>query len=170
MVLLNGHDVSREIRSPEVSSSIGSIADNLGVRRLLTQWQRDWTGGKCVVTEGRDQGSEVFPDSPCKIFLSASDDERARRRLNELLERGIQADFATILEQQNRRDCEDRTRPVGTLRRADDAVDICTDGLLLEEVIQAIKRVIAERIGRLSADSSTSEVQRHLASKEGRPT
>ena len=67
-VTLNGIDISDAIRTPEVGQSIGAVADNVQVRALLSQWQRDWARGRCVVTEGRDQGSEVFKDSPCKIF------------------------------------------------------------------------------------------------------
>ncbi|MEZ6080711.1 MAG: (d)CMP kinase [Pirellulaceae bacterium] len=83
-VRLDGHDVGAAIRTPEVATSIGAIADNIEIRQRLTQWQRSWTRGRRVVTEGRDQGSEVFYDSPCKIFLVATREERARRRLQEL--------------------------------------------------------------------------------------
>lgn len=79
LIKLNGEDVSQAIRTPRVAVAIGTIADNLEIRQLLTQWQRDWTCGRRVVTEGRDQGSEVFHDSPCKFFLVASREELAAR-------------------------------------------------------------------------------------------
>ncbi len=145
-VKLNGEDVSLAIRTPEVASAIGTIADNLAVRKLLTQMQRQWTRGRCVVTEGRDQGTEVFYDARCKIFLVASSEERARRRLAEMADRGIQADYETILAQQNKRDREDASRPVGALRKADDAVEVSTDGLTLDDVVDQIKSIVAGHI------------------------
>ena len=90
-VRLNGEDVSAAIRTPQVSMAIGAIADNVAVRTSLSSLQRRWTHGKWVVTEGRDQGSEVFPDSPCKVFLVASREERAHRRCRELAERSVAA-------------------------------------------------------------------------------
>ena len=146
-VRLNGQDVSQAIRTLEVASAIGAIADNIEVRKRLTDWQRRWTSGRRVVTEGRDQGSEVFYDSPCKIFLVASSEERARRRLRELQQRGIAADYQCVLDQQNQRDQEDRQRGVGGLRRAADAVEFCTTGLTLDAVVTQLLQVITERVG-----------------------
>ena len=146
-VLLNGQDVSQDIRTLEVASTIGAIADNIEVRKRLTAWQRKWTGGRRVVTEGRDQGSEVFYDSPCKIFLIASSEERARRRVRELEQRGITADYQSVLEQQNQRDQEDRQRTVGGLRRATDAIEFCTTGLTLDAVVAQLLQLVTERLG-----------------------
>lgn len=145
-IRLNGLDVTDSIRDPAVSSSIGAIADNVEVRRQLTQWQREWTSGRQVVTEGRDQGSEVFHDSPCKIFLVASNDERARRRVLELQQRGIPADYESVLSQQNQRDLEDSSRPVGRLRKADDAIEVCTTGLTLDAVVDKLYNLVCERL------------------------
>jgi cytidylate kinase len=145
-VQLNGQTVTDAIRAPEVASSIGTIADNLGVRQLLTAWQRDWARGKRVVTEGRDQGSEVFYDAPCKFFLVASHRERARRRMDELRQRGIAAEYDAVLEQQNRRDAQDFSRPIGGLRQAEDAIEVKTDGLSPAEVVADLKRIAAGRI------------------------
>lgn len=146
-VRLNGQDVSQAIRSPEVAAAIGAIADNVEVRRRLTHWQRQWTHGRRVVTEGRDQGSEVFYDSPCKIFLVASSEERARRRVRELQQRGITADYESVLQQQNQRDQEDRQRAVGGLRRADDAIEFSTTGLTLDDVVNQLLQLVTERVG-----------------------
>jgi CMP/dCMP kinase len=147
LVKLNGEDVSEDIRTPEVACCIGRIADNVAVRHLLTRWQREWTQGRNVVTEGRDQGSEVFFDSPCKFFLVASTEERARRRLHELRQRGIPTDYETVLRQQNQRDREDFSRTVGGLRKADDAIELSTDGLSLEDVVSRLKKLAFERVG-----------------------
>ncbi len=148
-VELNGEDVTSAIRAPEVSMTIGQIADNIRVRKLLTQWQRSWTRGRRVVTEGRDQGSEVFQDSPCKFFLVATGDERAQRRVKELMQRGIEADFETVLRQQNKRDQEDFARPIGGLRRAEDAIEVCTTGLSLEAVVAKLLTHVSLRIPSL---------------------
>lgn len=146
-VRLNGQDVSQAIRTLEVASAIGAIADNIEVRQRLTRWQRDWADGRQVVTEGRDQGSEVFCDSPCKIFLVASSEERARRRLRELQQRGGTADYESVLQQQNQRDQDDRQRAVGGLRRAADAVEFCTTGLTLDAVVVQLLQFVTERVG-----------------------
>ncbi len=145
-VLLNGQDVSAEIRMPEVSANIGSIADNVAVRKRLSQLQRDWARGRRVVTEGRDQGTDVFPDAACKFFLTASREERARRRHRELQKRGIDIRFEDVLAQQDQRDREDAARPVGALRPAPDAIEICTDGLSLEEVTEILVQHVRQKL------------------------
>ncbi|MCA9160243.1 MAG: (d)CMP kinase [Planctomycetales bacterium] len=150
-VRLDGQDVCDAIRTPEVAASIGAIADNIEIRRRLTQWQRSWTRGRRVVTEGRDQGSEVFYDSPCKIFLVATREERARRRLQELQQRGIAADYETVLRQQNQRDHEDASRPVGGLRKAEDAIEVCTTGLSLDAVVDKLLKLVSQRLAKCAA-------------------
>ncbi len=141
-VTLNGVDVSAAIRAPEVSSAIGAVADNEQVRSLLSRWQRDWALGKRVVTEGRDQGTVVFHDSPCKIFLTASNEVRARRRCEELNAKGIQAQFADVLAQQEQRDREDMQRKVGGLKVAEDARVVLTDGMSLDEVVDKLVEIV----------------------------
>ncbi|MFO0940800.1 MAG: (d)CMP kinase [Pirellulales bacterium] len=160
-VTLDGEDVSQAIRTPEVGKSIAAIADNVQIRGLLSQWQRDWARGRCVVTEGRDQGSEVFCDSPCKIFLIASSLERAKRRQDELSGKGIAITLEEILDQQDRRDHQDRSRPVGALRKADDAIEFSTDGLTLEQVVESLEAIIRERLGN-SIDSEKFLATRRL--------
>lgn len=145
-VRLNGQDVSDAIRTPEVGRSIAAVADNVQVRQLLSQWQRAWVTGRCVVTEGRDQGSEVFVDSPCKIFLVASSEERAKRRQDELTKKGISIEWQELLEQQNLRDQQDRSRPVGALRKASDAIEFSTDGLTLDEVVSQLEQIVRVRL------------------------
>ncbi|MEZ6137155.1 MAG: (d)CMP kinase [Pirellulaceae bacterium] len=151
-VLLNGEDVSEEIRTPKVASSIGMVADNVDVRKLLSHLQRTWSAGRHVVTEGRDQGSEVFYDSPCKFFLVANSHERARRRMAELSERGIELDFETVLMQQDRRDHEDCSRAVGALRKAEDAIEVCTDGRSLEQVVDELQQIVQQRLSLSPTD------------------
>ncbi len=163
-VKLNGEDVTQAIRQPEVSAAIGRIADNVGVRRALTRQQRALTSGQRVVTEGRDQGTEVFPDSPCKIFLVASPEERANRRLKELQSRGIGVEYNDVLQQQIKRDREDQSRPVGALRKADDAIEVCTDNKSLEQVVGQLFRIVRDRLERqavINAEGQASVSQEH---------
>lgn len=146
-VWLNDEDVSEAIRKPEVSSAIGKIADNPRVRELLSRRQRQWTEGKRVVSEGRDQGTVVFYDSPCKIFLTASDEERAQRRCEELAQKGIVLSLEEVLAQQRTRDAEDRDRAVGSLRQAPDAELIVTDGMPLAAVVDRMVALVKSKLG-----------------------
>jgi cytidylate kinase len=146
-VIMNGEDVSELIRDPKVTKNIRAIADNQEVRSLLTSIQRKCAAGRSMVTEGRDQGTEVFPDSRCKIFLVASPEERAKRRVKELADKNINVSYEEILEMQHCRDAGDAARPVGALRKADDAIEVCTDGLTFDEVVEQLRQIVAERIG-----------------------
>jgi CMP/dCMP kinase len=145
-VWLDGEDVSDAIRTPDVSAAIGKIADNPEVRQHLSRLQREWAHGKCAVTEGRDQGTVVFHDSPCKIFLTASEDERARRRCEELAAKGIAISFDDVLSQQRERDSEDFNRAHGGLRQADDARQLLTDGMSLSEVVEAMVAIVTSKL------------------------
>ncbi|GAB5401798.1 MAG: (d)CMP kinase [Aureliella sp.] len=164
-VLMGGDDVSREIRTPEVAGSIGKIADNVKVRKTLTELQRRWTRGRCVVTEGRDQGSEVFFDSPCKFYLYASSEERARRRRVELSSRGIDMTLEEVREQQDRRDAADMSRPVGALRRAEDAQEFCTDGLELQQVVVQLEGIVRERLQAIGCEMKAATQSEHSDSQ-----
>src|SRR5207248_5497958 len=132
--LLNGEDVSAAIRTTEVSAAVHLAADNVAVRRRLVELQRQIAAGRDLVTEGRDQGTVAFPSAECKIFLTASRQERARRRYDELAARGETVTYDEILAQQDDRDQRDARRPVGALIKAADAIEVCTDGLSLDQV------------------------------------
>jgi cytidylate kinase/pantoate ligase/cytidylate kinase len=143
-ILLDGRNVTVEIRTPEVTRSIKTVADNSAARQELSARQREFAkacgaeGEAWLVTEGRDQGTEVFPDARCKIFLTASPEERARRRQSQLFAAGCDVPFEQVLADQTNRDEEDRTRPVGALRIADDALVFYTDGLSEDEVVDQL--------------------------------
>jgi cytidylate kinase len=145
-VLLDGEDVTREIRTSTVTSLTHYAANNPAVREHLVVLQREAAGRDNVVTEGRDQGTVVFPDAQCKIFLTASPAERARRRLLDLEKRGEQATFADVLEQQNLRDERDAAREVGPLKPASDAILVITDGLTPEQVVARLESLVRERM------------------------
>jgi CMP/dCMP kinase len=144
-VYVDDEDVTDAIRSTEVTSAVHYVADHPAVREQLVEQQRQMAQGKNIVCEGRDQGTVVFPDAECKIFLTATPAERARRRLQDLAKRGESVPFETLLEQQNERDLRDRSRPVGRLTRADDAVEIVSDGMTQEEVIGALEQLVRAR-------------------------
>jgi cytidylate kinase len=145
-VYLQGQDVTDDVRTQEVTSATRFAANHPQVRAHLVLLQRAVAEGQNMVSEGRDQGTIVFPQAECKIFLTASPEERARRRQCELLERGEPASFAQILADQQRRDHEDATRDVGPLVRAADAVEVLTDGLTQDQVVDRLERLVRSRM------------------------
>ena len=128
-VLIDDRDVSAEIRTERVTQATRPVADAAAVREAMKQLQRRLAAGLDIVTEGRDQGSEVFPHAELKVFMTASAAERARRRHQEELARGLATSLAAVLDAQTRRDEGDRSRPVGAMRPAPDALLLETDGL-----------------------------------------
>jgi cytidylate kinase len=154
-VLLNGEDVSEQIRTPTVTDAIRFIADLPEIRARLSEIQRQVAIGRNVVTEGRDQGSEVFTDAECKIFLTASPEERARRRHQQLADMGRPLPLEEILRAQDQRDEEDRQRPIGSLRPADDAIIIDSDGMSSEHVLELILKTVQDRHGDKQIESKS---------------
>lgn len=143
---LDGEDVTETVRSLEVTSVTRHAAGNPQVREYLVELQRTVAAGRDdTVTEGRDQGTVVFPHAACKIFLTASPPERARRRLEDLAVRGETATLEEILAAQERRDREDSTRAVGPLVRAPDAIEVLTDGLTIDEVVDRLEALVRKR-------------------------
>ena len=144
-VFVDGEDVTQAIRTLEVTKCVKYAADNVGVRRQLVHLQRSLAAGHNVITEGRDQGTLVFPDAECKIFLTASSEERAKRRQFDLARRGEQVSLEEVLSAQNERDRQDEERPYGRLVPAADAVHLCTDGLSVDQVIERIEEEVRKR-------------------------
>ena len=145
-VLVDGRDVSADIRTDRITQATRAVADAAEVRVAMKRVQRRMAAGLDVVTEGRDQGSEVFPDAEVKVFLTASAEERARRRLQEELGRGRAASLEEVQSSQARRDEGDRTRPVGAMRPAADAVVLETDGMSREQVVDRLAALIVARL------------------------
>lgn len=139
-VLCDGQDVTLEIRSPEITAAVRPIADAPECRAELVRMQREAVRGGGLVTEGRDQGSVVFPDAPFKFYLDASVEERARRRWREL-----GGDLEEIRRAIERRDAEDRSRPVGPLVCPPGAQVIDTSALTVEEVVDKILATVRPR-------------------------
>ena len=137
-VLLDGDDVSGEIRTPEVSRATSAVSRIREVRTVMVREQRTLGVNGGIVLEGRDIGTVVFPDADLKVFLVATPEERARRRLEELRTQGVQADQQSILADLRERDRQDSTRTESPLRRAEDAVEIDTTGLTIEQQVGLI--------------------------------
>ncbi len=144
-IIVDDQDVTDLLRTHDVTRSIRPIADNLAVRSRMVRFQRDWAGTRDVVTEGRDQGTVAFPSAECKIFLTASADERARRRVAQLEAIGEVADFNEVLAQQTQRDFEDTHRAIGGLKAASDAIIVHTDGLSEEAVVSQLVKLVHSR-------------------------
>jgi cytidylate kinase len=151
---LNGEDVSAAIRTPEVSAAVYLAADNVAVRERLVELQRGIARDRNTVTEGRDQGTVAFPQAECKIFLTASPQERAQRRHAELAARGEPITLEQVLAQQTDRDRRDAARPVGALVKAADAVEVSTDGLTPEEVVNRLERIVRSRVSNVESQMS----------------
>jgi CMP/dCMP kinase len=142
-VFINGIDVTDDIRDPEVTAKVHYIASVPELRGKLVEMQRQFAvEHKKIVTEGRDQGTVVFPDAQAKFFLTASPCQRAERRAKELGAKGLSADVEQIRCQIEKRDEADSSRAVGPLLRADDAVEIDTTNLTVDEVVTKLMRYI----------------------------
>ena len=149
VVLLNGEDVSIEIRTPRVTNNVSVVSAVKEVRAEMVRIQRELAQGKNVIMEGRDIGTTVFPDADVKIFLECSAEERAKRRVRQNAENGIETSYEEVLESIKNRDRIDSTREVSPLRKADDAIVISTDNFVDAEggeaVYQAVKKVLEEK-------------------------
>ena len=139
-VQLDGRDVSAAIREPRVTEASSRVSVHPGVREAMVAGQRRLIAAGRYVAEGRDIGTVVSPDSPLKVFLTASPEERARRRAEQTGE-----DRAEVLAAQRERDARDEGREHGALRAAEDAVELDTTGLALDEVVGRIESLARER-------------------------
>ncbi|MDZ4686667.1 MAG: (d)CMP kinase [Planctomycetaceae bacterium] len=147
---LDGVDVSDAIRAAKVTEAASLVASNPRVRSQLADLQRRCGEGVNLVTEGRDQGTVVFPHAECKIFLTASPEERARRRQQELLAQGQDVAFHLILADQRLRDDRDETRACAPLRQAADAVVVDSSTLSATEVLDRLEQLVRSRMSSTS--------------------
>jgi cytidylate kinase len=144
-VLLNGEDITKEIRAAKVTYASGRVADSPIVRRQLVDLQRTWAGGRNVVCEGRDQGTLVFPDAACKFFLIADPQERARRRQREMAARGEVFSWDEVLRAQEERDRRDAARDLAPMVPATDAIILDTTHLSLDQVVERMEQEVKKR-------------------------
>jgi cytidylate kinase len=138
-------DVSEAIRTLEMGAAASRVSALPGVRSLLVDEQRRLAGSSDIVMEGRDIGTNVFPGAEVKVFLTARPEVRAARRAAELLAKGEDVDEATVLAALLERDERDSTRTVAPLRKADDAVEVDTSELTLDEVVDAVVAIVREK-------------------------
>lgn len=146
-MILNGQDVTDEIRRPEISIYASDISAMPFVRNYLLEIQRELTKKYPVIMDGRDIGTVVLPNADLKIYLTALAEERARRRFEELDIAGVEATYEKVLEDINYRDHNDMSRKTAPLRCAEDAVQIDTTGNTLEQSVEQIQTLIKERLG-----------------------
>ena len=147
-VLLNGEDVSAAIRTPEISLGASAVSARKVVREGLLQLQRRLALAAPVgaVLEGRDIGTVVFPDADLKFFLLAKPEVRARRRYEELFQKGTESSLDEVLADQTKRDHDDASRAIAPLKPAEDAVQVDSSELPLSEVVRSLERVIRQRM------------------------
>lgn len=146
IVILNGLDVSKQIRFPEVDKSISTVVKFPRVREIMVQQQQRMGQTGRVVSEGRDVTTVVFPNAHVKIYLDASLSERARRRHSELIEKGHELDPTQVKEDTARRDKADKTREHGPLKVAPDAVIVDTTDMTIEQVVEKIVAIVERRV------------------------
>jgi cytidylate kinase len=145
---LNGKDISVQIRQPDVTANVSRIASLGFVRDKLVQMQRGFAAKAVnVVTEGRDQGTVVFPDAAVKFFLTASVGERAKRRYEELKAKGSEVELKQIAAAIEKRDQSDMQREIAPLRKAEDALEIDTTGLDIDGVVSKLLGIVSEKLG-----------------------
>jgi len=147
-VIINGHDVTQAIRTPEIDRSAAIVARHPKVRAVLVQRQRTYGEAGGIVMEGRDIGSVVFPQADVKVYLDATPEERARRRAHDDSRPAPAPDVtvAVVAQELAARDTSDRTRPVSPLTRVDDAVYIDTTGIPIEEVVESVLTVVQSKL------------------------
>ncbi len=144
-ILLNGEDVTSEIRSIEVSGFVSPVSSIPEIRELMVDLQRKMAEGKDVIMEGRDITTVVFPNANVKIYLDADVEERAKRRYKENIAKGMKETYEEILDKIKTRDYNDMHKEVGALKIAEDAIVIDTTKMSIEEVKNKVKDIILER-------------------------
>ena len=146
-VILDGEDISEKIRTNEISMGASDVSKLEGCRKALVEMQQKICKDGGYILDGRDIGTVVLKDAPVKIYMVASAEARANRRVLQNIEKGIEADYETILEDIKKRDYQDMNREHSPLRKADDAVEIDTSDLTIDEVVDAVMKIIQEKVG-----------------------
>ena len=146
-VFLNGEDITGKIRSEAVSMAASAVSALPQVRDFLMETQRGLARRNNVVMDGRDIGTVVLPDADCKIFLTASPEERARRRFEELKAKGVAADYEVVLADLKKRDYDDSHRETAPLKLAEDGIEVDTTGLSLEDAIRKTVDTVKAKLG-----------------------
>ena len=146
-MLLDGEDVSREIRLPEISICASDVSALAGVRQYLLNMQRKMAETNNVIMDGRDIGTVVLPNADLKVFLTASAEARAERRMKELQQKGIESSFEEVLKDIEYRDKQDSSRAAAPLKKAEDAILVDTSDIDFDESFEVLCGIIKERLG-----------------------
>ena len=146
-MILNGKDITQEIRTPEIASVASQAAAQPSVREFLLDMQRDLAKTHNIIMDGRDIGTVVLPDASVKIYLTATPEARAMRRYQEYLEKGQKASYEEVLADQKKRDYDDSHRKIAPLKQAKDAVLVDTTEMGLQESIDYCVALIREKLG-----------------------
>jgi cytidylate kinase len=145
-VYLDGKDVTKDIRSKEVTKIVSPVSSIKEVRFLMVDMQRKLAEGKNVIMEGRDICTYVFPNADVKIYLDASIEERAKRRYKENQEKGIEMTYEEVYESIRKRDENDKTKEIGALKIAEDSIVVDTTSLTIDDVVEKIIEIIKEKL------------------------
>lgn len=146
-MIMNGMDVTEDIRTPEISQMASLVSAQPLVREMLLDMQREMAVKHNVVMDGRDIGTVVLPKATVKIFLTASPEVRARRRVNEYLAKGMKANFDEVLKTIQQRDYQDTHREIAPLKMARDSVKLDTSEMNIEQVLAAMREIIEKKVG-----------------------
>ena len=141
-IFLNGEDVTNKIRTPEVSKFVSPVSALKIVRDKMVDIQRKMAEGKNAIMEGRDIGTVVFPNANVKIYLDATPEERANRRMKQMAEKGIKLDYQQVLQEIIERDTRDLNRAIAPLKKADDAIYVDSSNMTIDEVTNKIIQII----------------------------
>ncbi len=147
-MIMNGMDVTNDIRTQEISQKASLISAHAVVREVLLDMQREMAKNYNVVMDGRDIGSVVLPKATVKIFLTASPEVRAQRRYKELLEKGQKAKYEQVLKEVQQRDYQDTHREIAPLKMCRDSVKVDTSEMNLEESVAAIREIVEEKLSK----------------------
>lgn len=146
-MLMNGMDVTDDIRTQDISQKASLISAHACVREMLLDMQREIAQKYNVIMDGRDIGTVVLPKATVKIFLTASAEVRAKRRCDELLAKGQKARYDAVLKEIQQRDYQDSHREIAPLKMARDSIKVDTSDLTIDQVVEKIKEIIAEKVG-----------------------
>jgi cytidylate kinase len=145
-MLLNGKDITGEIRTPEIAACASQVAAQPAVREMLLDIQRDLAKSHNIIMDGRDIGTVVLPNASLKIYLTASPEKRAQRRYDEYLAKGQKAVYEEVLADQKKRDYDDSHRKIAPLKKASDAIEVDTTDLSLQESIDTVIALMREKL------------------------
>ena len=165
IIYLNGEDVTKAIRETPVTEAVSPMSAIIQVREKMIKLQRKLAEGKNVIVEGRDIGTVVFPHADLKIYLDADEEIRAKRRYEESIESGIDITYDEVLKHIQWRDMNDKSKKVGALKKADDAIVIDTSDMTIEEVVQTVKREIERIMSMKEKKDVTIETMQGLVSE-----